>query len=273
MLLCLDIGNSQLHGGIFEGDNLRFQFRKSTHPLGASDEFGVFFASVLRENDIDRNAIKYVAICSVVPAAVYPVRSACVKYFGAEPFVLQAGVKTGLRVRYRNPHEVGADRIAGAIGATQRRPATNVIVVDCGTATTFDVVTGEGDYLGGAILPGVGISVEALAGKTAKLPSVEIARPAAALGRSTIESIQAGVYHGHVGAIRHLVAELTREAFAGHRPHVVATGGFARLLLTENLFDEVVPELVLLGLKRAWDLNTESAFEHAPDRRDVARSS
>ena len=257
MLLCLDIGNSQLHGGVFDGDALRVQFRKKTHPLGSSYEFGVFFTAVLRENGVDPRAVKHVAICSVVPPAVYPIRAACVKYFRCEPFMLQAGVKTGLRVRYRNPHEVGADRIAGAIAATQRRPASHLIVVDCGTATTFDVVTAEGDYLGGAILPGVGISVETLAGKTAKLPSVEITKPAAALGRSTVESIQAGVYHAHVGAIRHLVAELSREAFAGQKPYVVGTGGFTRLLLTENLFDEVVPELVLLGLKRAAELNRE----------------
>ncbi len=257
MLLCLDIGNSQLHGGVFDGDALRVQFRKTTHPLGSSDEFGVFFTSVLRENGIDPHVVSRVAICSVVPAAVYPIRSACVKYFRCEPFMLQAGVKTGLRVKYRNPHEVGADRIAGAIAASLRRPASNLIVVDCGTATTFDVVTAEGDYLGGAILPGIGISVETLAGRTAKLPSVEIARPAAALGRSTVESIQAGIYHAHVGAIRHLTAELSREAFAGVRPYIVGTGGFARLLVTENLFDEVVPELVLLGLKRAAELNRE----------------
>lgn len=255
MLLCLDIGNTQLHGGVFDGDALRLQFRKTTHPVGSSDEFGVFFTAVVRENGLDPRTIKRVAICSVVPAAAYPIRSACVKYFRCEPFILQSGVKTGLRVRYRNPHEVGSDRIAGAIAATQRRPADNVIVVDCGTATTFDVVTAEGDYLGGAILPGIGISVETLAGRTAKLPPVEITRPAAALGRSTVESIQSGVYHAHVGAIRQLVAELSREAFGGQRPYIVGTGGFARMLNAENLFDEVVPELVLLGLKRAADLN------------------
>src|SRR6185369_1400672 len=221
MLLCLDIGNSQLHGGVFDGDALRVQFRKTTHPLGSSDEFGVFFTSVLRENGVDPKAISHVALCSVVPSAVYPIRSACIKYFRSEPFVLQAGAKTGLRVKYRNPHEVGADRIAGAIGASLRRPSTNLIVVVCGTATTFDVVTAGGDYLGGSILPGIGISVETLAGRTAKLPSVEIARPAAALGRSTVESIQAGVYHGHVGAIRHLVTELSREAFNAEKPYVI----------------------------------------------------
>jgi len=257
MLLCLDIGNSQIHGGVFDGDTLRCQFRKTTHPLGSSDEFGVFFTAVLRENGVDPHLVGRAAVCSVVPPALYPVRSACIKYFRCEPFVLQAGVKTGLKVRYRNPHEVGADRIAGAVAAGQRHPGANVIVVDCGTATTFDVITAEADYLGGAILPGIGISVETLAGRTAKLPTVEIARPATALGRSTVESIQAGVYHGHVGAIRQLLGELAREAFAGQRPRVVGTGGFARLLEAEKLFDEIVPELVLLGLKRAELLNRE----------------
>ena len=116
MLLCLDIGNSQMHGGVFDGQELRMQFRKTTHPLGASDEFGVFFTAVLRENGIDPRGVHRVAICSVVPPALYPVRGAFLKYFHVEPFVLQAGVKTGLKVKYRNPHEVGADRIAGAIG-------------------------------------------------------------------------------------------------------------------------------------------------------------
>ena len=254
MLLCLDIGNTQIHGGVFDG-GLRFQFRKTTHPLGSSDEFGVFFTAVLRENGIDPHAVKRIAICSVVPGASYSIRSACLKYFRCEPFVLQAGVKTGVKVRYRNPHEVGADRIAGAIGATLRRPSANLIVVDCGTATTCDVVTADGDYLGGAILPGVGISVETLAGRTAKLPSVELTRPSAALGRSTIESIQSGVYHGHVGAIRQLVGELSREAFGGDKPYVIGTGGFTRLLEAEKLFDEIVPELVLLGLRHAEELN------------------
>jgi type III pantothenate kinase len=256
MLLCLDIGNSQLHGGVFDG-GLRLQFRKTTHPLGSSDEFGVFFTAVLRENGVDPREVRRVAICSVVPPAIYPIRSACVKYLRCEPFILQAGVKTGLKVKYRNPHEVGADRIAGAIGATLRRPGSNVVVVDCGTATTLDVVTAGGDYLGGAILPGVGISVETLAGRTAKLPTVEITRPGAALGRSTIESIQSGVYYGHAGAIRRILDEITREIFSDEKWCVIGTGGFARLLEPEKLFDEIVPELVLLGLKRADELNRE----------------
>lgn len=258
MLLCLDVGNTQIHGGVFDGDKLRVQFRKTTHPVGSSDEFGVFLRSVLRENGIDPAAVARVAICSVVPVVAYPLRAAAIKYFGSEPFILQAGVKTGLRVKYRNPLEVGADRIANAIAATQRHPGRDCIVVDCGTATTFDVVTSAGDYLGGAILPGIGISAETLSSRTARLPSVEITRPEVALGRSSAESIQSGLYFGHVGAIRELSRELIREAFPNSKPVIVATGGFSRMLESEKLFDEVVPELVLFGLKHAEQLNREA---------------
>ena len=259
MLLCLDIGNTQIHGGVFDGETLRCQFRKSTQPLGSTDEMGLFFVSALRENGTDPRSVARVALCSVVPAALHPVRGACRQYFATEPFILQAGVKTGLKVRYRNPLEVGADRIAGAIAGAQRRPNRNLIVVDCGTATTFDVVTAGADYLGGVILPGMGVSAETLASRTARLPSVEITRPDSVLGRSTVESIQSGLYHGHTGAIRHIAAELAREAFGGERPHIIGTGGFARMLEGEHLFDEIVPELVLLGLRHAEAMNREPA--------------
>jgi type III pantothenate kinase len=259
MLLCLDIGNTQIHGGVFDGERLLAQFRKTTHPLGTADELGVFFSAVLQKNGLDPRTIRRVALCSVVPAAVQSVRQACQEYFDCAPFVLQAGAKTGLKVRYRNPHEVGADRIANAIAATLRHPGRDLLVVDCGTATTFDVVTAAGDYLGGAILPGVGISAEMLASRTARLPSVEIAKPESVLGRTTVESIQSGLYHGQIGAIRQLTAELTREAFAGRRPHVIGTGGFSRMFAGEGLFDEIVAELVLWGLWQADRLNREEA--------------
>ena len=258
MLLCLDIGNSQIHGGVFDGDTLRCQFRKSTQTSDSSDELGIFFAAVLRENGVDPRTIQRVAICSVVPAALHALRGAAVKYFHCEPFVLQAGVKTGLKVRYRNPHEVGADRIAGAIAATRRYPKQDLLVVDCGTATTVEVVTADGDYLGGVILPGVGVSAASLASNTAKLPRVEIARPEFVLGRTTVESIQSGLYHGHVGAIRHILASLQAEAFPASKPRIIGTGGFSRMFEAEGLFDEIVPELVLWGLKQAEAMNQES---------------
>ena len=172
--------------------------------------------------------------------------------------MLQAGVKTGLKVRYRNPLEVGADRIAGAIAGAHRHPGRGLIIVDCGTATTFDVVTASGDYLGGIILPGMGVSAEALASHTAKLPRVEIVHPEAALGRTTAESIQSGLYYGHVGAIQYLVTKLKLEAFPEAPPTIIGTGGFARMFEHEALFDEIVPELVLWGLKQAEGMNREA---------------
>lgn len=260
MLLCLDIGNTQIHGGVFDGEALRCQFRKSTHPLGSTDELGVFFTSVLRENGVDPRTITGFAICSVVPAALYCLWGAAEKYFRLEPFVLQAGVKTGLKVRYRNPQEVGADRIAGAIAGVQRHPGADFIVVDCGTATTFDVVNRLGEYLGGAILPGLGVSAETLASHTAKLPRVEISRPEVALGRTTTESIQSGLFHGHIGAIRHIIATLRHEGSIDSQCRVIGTGGFARMFERERLFDEISPELVLWGLRQAYLLNRDDAM-------------
>ena len=259
MLLCLDVGNTQIHGGVFDGDTLRCQFRKSTQPLGTTDELGIFFTTVLRENGVDPRIVTRIAICSVVPAALYSLRGAAEKYFRCEAFVLQAGVKTGLRIRYRNPQEVGADRIANAIAAVQLHPGRDLLVVDFGTATTIEVITATGDYLGGAIMPGVGVSAETLASRTAKLPRVEIARPETALGRSSVESIQSGLFHGHIGAVRHLISLLAGEAFNGERPQIIGTGGFARMFVTESLFDELNPELVLQGLKHAHALNQEPA--------------
>jgi type III pantothenate kinase len=259
MLLCLDVGNTQIHGGVFEDDTLLGQFRKSTAPLGTTDELGIFFTSVLRESGLDPRKVTGVAICSVVPAALYSLRGAAEKYFQCEPFVLQAGVRTGLKIKYRNPLEVGADRIANAIAAVQRHPARDLLVVDLGTATTIEVITAAGDYLGGAILPGVGVAAESLASNTAKLPRVEITRPELALGRSSVESIQSGLFHGHVGAVRHLISLVSAEAFGGRRPRVIGTGGFARMFMSENLFDEIVPELVLWGLQRAEALNRAAA--------------
>ncbi len=259
MLLCLDTGNTDIHGGVFEGEKLRCQFRKSTLPLGSADELGVFFSAVLRAHDIDPAAITRTAVCSVVPAAVHALRTTCRQYFHSDPFILQAGVKTGLKIRYKNPAEVGADRIANAIAAAQRQPGKPLLVVDCGTATTFDVITAAGDYLGGAIMPGINVAAQSLATHTAKLPRVEIAEPEYALGRTTTESIQAGLFFGQVGAIRHLLNQLTREAFPGEAAWIIGTGGFARLFAKEELFSEIVPELVLRGLYHAVQLNPETS--------------
>lgn len=254
MLLCLDVGNTQVFGGVFSGEDLRTTFRRTSVIRSSSDEFGTFFRAVLRENDVDPKEIQNAAICSVVPDVVHSLRNCFRKYFGFEPFLLQPGVKTSLKIRYRNPLEVGADKIANAMGAMARFPGRNVLIVDFGTATTICAVTKEKEYLGGIITPGIYTSMATLESNTARLPAVEIAKPSELLGRSTVESIQSGLYYGTLASMRSLLAALTKEHFAESKPVVVGTGGFGRLFEDERLFDEFIPELALLGLRRAVEL-------------------
>jgi type III pantothenate kinase len=255
MILCLDVGNTTIHGGVYRDDELITQFRKMSRQHFSADEAGLFFKSVLRENNVDARLINGIAVCSVVPAVNHSLRGACQKYLGLEPFFLRPGVKTGLMVKYRNPVEVGADRIANAIGAVHLYPDRNLIVIDFGTATTFCAISKSRAYLGGIIVPGVRISMEALVRETAQLPAVEIAEVDHVIGKSTVESIQSGLYHGQVGMVRELIKGITREAFAEEPPVVIGTGGFSRLFENARLFDAMVPTLVLDGLRIAFQMN------------------
>lgn len=255
MILCLDVGNSNIHGALFDRDDVQFEFRRTT-TSATSDELGLFLRGVLRENGYEWSTIERIGFCSVVPDAVHAIRNACRKYFDHEhPFVLAAGVKTGLRIRYRNPLEVGADRIANAIGVVARYPDRDAVVVDFGTATTFEVVTRDRDYLGGVIAAGPRLTVDALGRGTAKLSSVEIIEPDHVVGRSMVEGIQSGVYYGNVGMIKEVIARITDEVFAGERPLVLGSGGFAGLFENAGLFDEVRADLVLRGVHAAMQLN------------------
>ncbi len=255
MILCLDIGNSHIYGGVFEGDQLRLTFRKTSRQGASSDEYGLFFRGVLRENGFDPEAIRNVALCSVVPEVIYSISSACQKYCGKAPFVLTAGAKTGLKSRYRNPLVVGSDRIANAIAATTMYPGDDLLVLDLGTATTVDAISAGRDYLGGVIIPGLRMSMEALDRGTARLSSVEIRKTEQCLGRSTADSIQSGLYFGHLGALREIMNGVSNDAFDGRRPRIIATGGFSGLFADTGLFDEAVPDLVLRGLLTALAMN------------------
>jgi type III pantothenate kinase len=255
MLLCLDVGNSQILGGVYDGDDLKITFRRTSNIRASSDEFGTFFAAVLRENGVDPREIDRAGICSVVPDIVHSLRNCFRKYFHFSPFVLQAGVKTGLKIRYRNPLEVGADKIANAIGGLARFPGRNLLIVDFGTATTLCAITRDKEYLGGIIAPGIHPSMAMLESKTARLPAVEIIRPAQVLGRSTVESIQSGLYYGTLATVRWLAAAVTEEHFAREKPAILGTGGFGRLFQAEPFFDAFLPELPLIGLRRAVELS------------------
>ena len=254
MLLCIDIGNSHIYGGVFVDEEIKLRFRH-TSKVSTSDELGIFLKAVLRENECAPELVKKISICSVVPQIDYSLRAACVKYFGIEPFFLQAGVKTGLNIKYRNPIEVGADRIANAIAASQFYPNQQIIVIDYGTATTFCVITAQKAYLGGVIIPGVRLSVDALSHNTAKLPVVEIVKTDQVVGRSTIESIQSGIFYGVVGACREIIQKIKTQLFKEEPVLVLATGGFASLFEEQKIYDLLLPDLVLQGIRLATLLN------------------
>ena len=193
MKLCLDVGNSHIYGGVYESGRVLLTFRRGTKAGSSSDEYGLFFRGVLRENDIDPNQVDEIALCSVVPEAIYAISAACQKYFDIKPFILKAGVKTGLKIQYRNPLEVGADRIANAIAGAELFPDQNLIILDMGTATTLCAIGKDRSYRGGVILPGLKMSMQALESGTSKLGSVEIIRKDVCLGRTTTSSIQSGL--------------------------------------------------------------------------------
>jgi type III pantothenate kinase len=255
MILTLDVGNSQIYCGVFDRSVLVTQFRHASTGRSSSDEIGVFLRGALRENGVEPQQIRVIGISSVVPELNYSLRACCQKYFEIEPMIMRPGIKTGLQIAYKDPKEVGSDRIADAMGATKLFPDRNLIVVDFGTATTVCAITKERIFLGGNIMPGVRLAMEALEQRTAKLPSVEIKPSRSAIGKTTVESIQNGLYWSNVGMVRELVGRITDEAFAGEAPVVVATGGFAHLFHRENLFDHVVSDLIFTGLLEALRLN------------------
>ncbi len=255
MILALDVGNTQIYGGLFDRDQMKMSFRKNSKSGSSSDEVGIFLRTVLRENGFDPSMVTHIALCSVVPEVIYSLKGACKKYFNLNPFILQAGVRTSLKIKYRNPLEVGADRIANAIAVSHIYPNKNVVIVDLGTATTFCAVTKDKDYLGGAIISGLRLSMESLEAKTAKLPSVEIVSMNEALGKSTIESLQSGLFYGHLGSIREICYRLKSECFHGEEVMVIGTGGFSHLFEKEKIFDAIMPDLVLKGLLISLQMN------------------
>lgn len=257
MILCLDVGNSHIYGGVFENDKLLLQFRYPSDLQCTSDQLGVFFKSFLRENQLDPAGIRQIAVCSVVPSLDYSLRSSLIKYFGLDPFFLRAGVKTGLKIQYKNTHEVGADRIADGIAAMHLFPDKNLIVIDLGTATTFDIISRDRAYMGGVIIPGIQIAMKALNENTAKLPPVNILKPQAVTGQSTVTNIQAGLYYGHLGAMREILRMIAVEQFHGEKPIVIGTGGFAYLFEAEGLFNVIIQDLVLQGLRLSLQKNSE----------------
>ena len=253
MLAAIDIGNTNIVMGFFDGETLVTHFRVGTHQTSTADEYALQLDGLLRMSGISPDRIDAVCLASVVPTLTDVFGCVAEHYLKAPCVVVGPDTPTGITVNYESPRDVGSDRIVNAVAAWERH-RSDLIIVDFGTATTFDAVTAAGEYLGGAIVPGVRVSLDALFQRTAKLPKVEVTRPATVIGRNTVHSIQSGAYYGYLSMVEGLVhrmkAELTPPV------HVVATGGLASLVCAGSAsIDEVDPDLTLHGLRLIWEKN------------------
>ena len=247
MLLALDIGNTNITLGVFDGERLVATWRLSTDHAKMPDEYSIMLTQLLHLRGMSVDDIDAVALCSVVPPLTPTFVELCRRFLGLDPLVVGAGTRTGIRILYDNPRDVGADRIVDA-AAAMRLYGGPVIVVDMGTATVIDAVTAKGDYLGGAIAPGMTIAHDALFSNTSQLRRVELVGPDTAIGRNTIHAIQAGIVLGYADLVRGMVARFDRELGGGAK--VVATGGMAHIIEKEaGVFDDVNPDLTLTGLR------------------------
>jgi len=253
MLLTVDVGNTNINIGVFDGSKLKATWRVATGVHRMPDEYASLLLNLFDRQGIDASQVTDAILCSVVPTLVGVFEEVCRRYLKALPLVVEAGVKTGVRICLDNPREVGADRVVNAVAAHQLYGGS-VIVIDLGTATTFDAVSADGDYLGGAIAPGIAIATEALFTRTAALPRVELTHPKRAVGRSTVAAMQSGIVFGYAGLIEGIVARIQQEM--GGKAKVVATGGYAELLARETPVIEVVnPDLTLVGLRLIYEMN------------------
>lgn len=261
MLLAVDIGNTSVTLGLFNGEELKATWHLTTDISRMSDEYAAFLITILHHKNVNLSDIKDIAICSVVPPVTRSFEDLSPRFFNIKPFVIEAGVKTGVRIRMDNPKEVGADRIADA-AAAHHLYGGPVIIADLGTATTFDTVSKEGDFIGGAIAPGMSIAAEALHSRTAKLPRIELVPPKVAIGKNTVAAMQSGIMFGFIGLLEGIISRIQAEL--GEKGTVVATGGYADMIARETkLIDVVNPNLILTGIKLIYDMNRSTTSKES----------
>ena len=255
MLLAVDIGNTTIAMGIFKGKKLLKNWSARSEREKTADEYSILLGELLRSAAIDPALIRGVIISSVVPPLTPAFQALSQNLFGIKALVVGPGLRTGMPILYENPSEVGADRVVASIASFEKYGGP-CIVVDFGTATTFDAVTAKGEYLGGAIAPGIQISAEALYLRTAKLPRIEVVKPKKAIGKTTVASMQSGIFYGYIGLVNTIIVEITKEL--GAEPKIIVTGGFAAQLGQEIRpahYNE--PHLVLEGLRVVFERNRE----------------
>ena len=257
MIFVIDVGNSNIVLGAYDGKKLLANWRAGTDREKTSDEFGMFFVSLFNNEGLDMRKVEAVIIASVVPPIMYSLEHAIRKYFKLEPIIIGPGIKTGINIKYENPREVGADRIVNAVAAFEIYGGP-LIIVDFGTATTFCAITSKGEYLGGVICPGIKVSAEALFQKTAKLPRIDLVKPDSVIGRNTVASMQSGIIYGYVGQVDYIIKRMKRE-MKEENIKVIATGGLARLIASESeTIDDINRLLTLEGLRIIYDKNRDN---------------
>lgn len=253
MIFVLDVGNTNIVLGVYNKNELKYHWRVETNRHKTDDEYAMVIKSLFEHVGIEFKDINGIIISTVVPPIMYTLERMCNKYFHVKPLVVGPGIKTGLDIKYENPREVGADRIVNAVAGIHEY-GNPLIIVDFGTATTFCYINEEGQYLGGAIAPGIGISAEALYSKAAKLPRIEIARTEDVVGKNTVAAMQAGIVYGYVGQVEGIVTRMKEKSKKD--PTVIATGGHANLIASEsNIIDIVDPFLTLKGLQLIYKRN------------------
>ncbi len=252
-MLVFDVGNTNMVVGVYEKENLLTHWRLRTDTLRTSDEYGMMLNSLFHYHKLDMHNISAVVISSVVPTLMMELELMSQRYFSCKPLVIEPGVKTGLAIKYDNPREVGADRVVNAVAAYAKYGGP-VIIVDFGTATTFCVVNEAGEYLGGAIAPGIRISTEALVARASKLPRVELAKPKSLIGKNTVMSMQVGIIYGFVGQVEGIINRMKKEIEGNTR--VIATGGLASIIAHETDTIDIIDEfLTLEGLRMIYEIN------------------
>jgi type III pantothenate kinase len=253
MLLAIDVGNTNIVLGLYDGTKLGAHWRLATDHARMPDEYGLQFLGLLEHAGSGPDALTGIALASVVPPLTARVVQACREYMGKDPLVIDAGVKTGIKIRYEDPRAVGADRVCDAVAVVQLYGGP-ACVVDFGTATTFNAITREGEYLGGAITAGLYLAAEALFTRAAKLQRIDLQKPPALIGRNTTHAMQSGLLYGHVSMVEGMVHRFRAEL--GPDMKVIATGGLAEIIAQEtNVVDIIAPWLTLEGLRLIWELN------------------